>query len=66
MLMSSPFPAGNNDLVTSHEHDVWRSLVRFRDHLVGFYDTGNHIWLWLKKPVPNWNPGKCKHGLKPA
>ena len=23
-------------------------------------------WLWLKKPVPNWNPGKWKHGPKPA
>ena len=24
------------------------------------------IWLWLKKPVPKWNPGKWKHGPKPA
>ena len=24
-------------------------------------------WLWLKKnPVPKWNPGKWKHGPKPA
>ena len=20
-----------------------------------------YIWLWLKKPVPKWNPGKWKH-----
>ena len=20
------------------------------------------IWLWLKNPVPTWNPGKWKHG----
>ena len=24
------------------------------------------IWLWLKKMVPKWNPGKWKHGPKPA
>ena len=24
------------------------------------------IWLWLKKTVPKWNPGKWKHGPKPA
>ena len=24
------------------------------------------IWLWLKKPLPKWNPGKWKHGPKPA
>ena len=24
------------------------------------------IWLWLKKPVPKWNPGKWKYGPKPA
>ena len=24
------------------------------------------IWSWLKKPVPKWNPGKWKHGPKPA
>ena len=24
------------------------------------------IWLWLKKPVPTWNPGKWKHGSTPA
>ena len=24
------------------------------------------IWLWLQKPVPKWNPGKWKHGPKPA
>ena len=23
-------------------------------------------WLWLKKPVPKWNPGKWKHGPKCA
>ena len=23
-------------------------------------------WLWLKKPVPKWNPDKWKHGPKPA
>ena len=23
-------------------------------------------FLWLKKPVPKWNPGKWKHGPKPA
>ena len=23
-------------------------------------------WLWLKEPVPKWNPGKWKHGPKPA
>ena len=23
-------------------------------------------WLWLKKPVPKWNPGKWKHGPKPV
>ena len=23
-------------------------------------------WLWLKKLVPKWNPGKWKHGPKPA
>ena len=24
------------------------------------------IWLWLKKRYPEWNPGKWKHGPKPA
>ena len=24
------------------------------------------IWLWLKKTVPKWNPGKWKHGPKPV
>ena len=24
------------------------------------------MWLWIKKPVPKWNPGKWKHGPKPA
>ena len=24
------------------------------------------IWLWGKSMYPNWNPGKWKHGLKPA
>ena len=24
------------------------------------------IWLWLKKPTPKWNPGKWRHGPKPA
>ena len=23
------------------------------------------MWLWVKR-YPNWNPGKWKHGLKPA
>ena len=23
-------------------------------------------WLWLKNPVPKWNPGKWKHGPTPA
>ena len=23
-------------------------------------------WLWVKKRFPKWNPGKWKHGLKPA
>ena len=23
-------------------------------------------WLWLQKPVHKWNPGKWKHGPKPA
>ena len=44
----------------------------------GAHDLANHpcpknkafyrviIWLWLKKPVPKWNPGKWKHGPKPA
>ena len=27
---------------------------------------GNAMWLWLKKPVPQWNPAKWKHGPKPA
>ena len=22
------------------------------------------IWLWLKKPLPKWNPGKWKHGYQ--
>ena len=26
----------------------------------------SHICLWLTKPVPKWNPGKWKHGPKPA
>ena len=25
-----------------------------------------NIWLWLKNPVPKWNPGKWKHGPKLA
>ena len=33
----------------------WRLLV-----------VSHHIWLWLTKPVPKWNPGKWKHGPKPA
>ena len=24
------------------------------------------IWVWLEKLVPKWNPGKWKHGPKPA
>ena len=24
------------------------------------------MWLWLKNPVPKRNPGKWKHGPKPA
>ena len=27
---------------------------------------GGARWLWLKKPVPKWNPGKWKHGPTPA
>ena len=25
-----------------------------------------YIWLWAKNRYPKWNPGKWKHGLKPA
>ena len=32
--------------------------------LVGL--VGISTWLWLKKPVPKWNPGKWKYGPKPA
>ena len=27
-------------------------------------ESDSPIWLWLKKPVPKWNPGKWKHGLQ--
>ena len=28
--------------------------------------TTTTTWLWLKKPVLKWNPGKWKHGPTPA
>ena len=39
----------------------------FRGRLV-VIQLGPHmvIWLWLEKTVPKWNPGKWKHGPKPA
>ena len=26
----------------------------------------DRMWLWVKNRCPKWNPGKWKHGLKPA
>ena len=31
-----------------------------------FFSVEKVTWLWLKKMVPKWNPGKGKHGRNPA
>ena len=41
--------------------------TRFHSWAVSLGAKGRtNKWLWLKKKVPTWNPGKWKHGPKPA
>ena len=47
---------------------LWPSpqICHFGFFLEGLRFLALNMWLWLKKPVPKWNPGKWKHGPTPA
>ena len=47
-------------------HDAWDRQRPRVQNLVEVGRGAKNIWLWLKKPVPKWNPGKWNQGLKPA
>ena len=46
--------------------DGGRSQVESGEHHDHHKPRVAGIWLWLKKPVPKWNPGNWKRGPKPA
>ena len=47
----SHLPSGNKQKTSEIQRKGW---------------SPHNIWLWLKKPVPKWNPGKWKLRPKPA
>ena len=51
-------------------HGTLYWLAKAKEHSPRIQNVGPKLeqpkWLWLKKPVPKWNPGKWKHGPKPA
>ena len=53
--------------VASPKHaSSFRASTRELHELVQRSCSISHTWLWVKNMYPKWNPGKWKHGLKPA
>ena len=69
----SPFNRGSEEWVALPERGgAWGAALKRAKELSGvgsatsvwFLDAIK--WVWVKNPVPKWNPGKWKHGPTPA